>query len=63
VTASPSSVVAGEWWRPAVGVTWQWQLTGALDLSDPAEVFEIDWETTTVADVDALHAQGKRALC
>ncbi len=62
-TTSPSSTVPGEWWRPAVGVTWQWQLSGSLDLSDPAEVFEIDWETTTAADVDALHAQGKRALC
>jgi hypothetical protein len=61
-TGAPAPPTAA-WWQPTVGVTWQWQLSGELDLDVAADVFEIDWETTTAADVAALHAQGKRVLC
>jgi hypothetical protein len=48
-TALPSP--ASGWWRPAVGLTWQWQLTGKLDLDVDRSV------------VDHYHAQGTRVIC
>jgi hypothetical protein len=27
-----SSTPVKDWWRPAAGLTWQWQLTGPIDL-------------------------------
>ncbi|RJQ67139.1 endo alpha-1,4 polygalactosaminidase [Pseudonocardiaceae bacterium YIM PH 21723] len=51
------------WWQPAPGMSWQWQLTGTLDLSVGAEVYDVDFEMTSAAQVAALHAQGRKAVC
>ena len=50
-------------WRPVPGTTWQWQLTGALDTSVGAQVFDIDGFNSDSATVAALHAQGRRVIC
>ena len=44
-------------------MTWQWQLSGPLDLDVDADVYELDWETTTADDVATLHRRGRRVLC
>ncbi|MEV6923523.1 endo alpha-1,4 polygalactosaminidase [Dactylosporangium sp. NPDC051485] len=54
---------AGGWWKPAVGLTWQWQLTGKLDKSVPADVYDVDGENTPAADVAALKAAGRHVVC
>ncbi len=41
---------------------WQWQLQGRIDLSVPAPVYDIDVDNPA-AVVDAIHAQGDRAIC
>jgi hypothetical protein len=61
VAGRPGSV--GTAWRPAAIQRWQWQLTGEVDLSVAAEVYELDAFTTAAADVDRLHAAGRRAIC
>ncbi|MFJ6935991.1 endo alpha-1,4 polygalactosaminidase [Streptomyces sp. NPDC101132] len=52
-----------ERWRPGPGLTWQWQLSGRLDLSVDAEVYDVDGFTTTAAEVAALHRKGRKAVC
>jgi hypothetical protein len=41
-STSPRSASApaagGTWWRPKVGMTWQWQLSGALDRTVAVQV-------------------------
>lgn len=54
---------AAGWWRPQPGTAWQWQLTGALDLTVDVPVYEFDGQTTTAAQVAALHAAGRHAIC
>jgi hypothetical protein len=54
---------AGERWRPEQGTSWQYQLSGALDPSVDAAVFDVDWEETTADQVAALHAAGRRVIC
>ncbi|MDG6100590.1 endo alpha-1,4 polygalactosaminidase [Dactylosporangium aurantiacum] len=51
------------WWRPAVGATWQWQLTGTLDTSVAVDVYDVDAVTTSAADVARLKAAGRRVIC
>jgi endo-alpha-1,4-polygalactosaminidase (GH114 family) len=51
------------WWRPAVGGSWQWQLSGQIDLSPAVVVFDLDLFDTSAAQVAALHARGARAIC
>ena len=50
-------------WRHRPGLTWQWQLTGKLNLSVDADVFELDGFTTPAAAVARLHAAGRRVIC
>ena len=72
VTASPTPTVAvtvtptppsTSWWRPELGTTWQWQLSGTVDTSVSASVFDIDGEQNTASTVAALHAKGAKVIC
>jgi hypothetical protein len=51
------------WWKPVAGATWQMQFTGALDTSVAADVYDIDGDDATRAQVTRLHAAGRRVLC
>ncbi len=59
----PSPQAAAGWWRPKTGVSWQWQLSGPLDLTVDAQVYDVDLFTTTAAQVRELHAAGHRVIC
>jgi hypothetical protein len=50
-------------WTPAPTATWQWQLSGPLDLSVPADVYDLDLFDTPASVVADLHARGARAVC
>ena len=51
-----------DWWHPAAGLTWQWQLTGKFDFDIQADVYDIDLHVDKSA-VDYFHAQGARVIC
>jgi len=50
-------------WRPAIATSWQVQLAGTLDTSFDVAVYEVDLFDTAQADIDALHAAGRRVIC
>jgi hypothetical protein len=52
-----------ERWQPEVGASWQWQLTGEPDLSFDVDVYDLDLFDTPEDVVDALHAEGRAAIC
>jgi hypothetical protein len=60
---SGSRASAAGWWQPRAGLTWQWQLTGALDTSVEAEVYDVDAFSTSASDVAKLHAAGRHVVC
>ena len=59
----PPVVPSGTWWAPTKGTSWQWQLTGTIDTSVDAAVFDIDGEDSSAATVAALHAKGAKVIC
>lgn len=54
---------AATWWRPAVGLTWQWQLSGPIDLTVNAAVYDLDLIETDAATVARLHALKRHVIC
>lgn len=59
-SGSPSA--AAPWWRPAVGLSWQWQLSGPLDTTVPADVYDIDMFDNTADAVSLLHRLGRKVI-
>jgi hypothetical protein len=60
---APAQATAPPHWQPAVGLSWQWQLSGKLDLSVPAAVYDVDAVDTSAGTVAALHQAGRKAIC
>jgi len=50
-------------WSPAPGTTWQWQLTGRVDTSVDAQMYDIDLFDVPTTTIDALHAKGRVVIC
>jgi hypothetical protein len=50
-------------WKPAPGTTWQWQLTGNLDTSVEAQMFDIDLFDNDAATIASLKSQGRVVIC
>jgi hypothetical protein len=48
---------------PATTESWQWQLDGTIDLTVPADVYDIDGAVQGAEVVQQLHAQGRRVIC
>src|SRR4051794_39669821 len=59
--AAPAS--ARSVWHPRPGTTWQWQLTGKVDLSVRARMYDVDLFDTPGSVVRALHARHRKAVC
>jgi len=53
---------ASDWWRPTAGTTWQWQLTGKLDLDLQTDVIDIDLDVGKSV-VDHYHSKGTKVIC
>ncbi len=58
-----SSRADGEWYRPAIDATWQWQLDGTVNVSYAVDVYDIDLFDSSEALIAALHADGRRVIC
>ena len=57
------SVQEGDWYRPAVGVTWQWQLLGELNTDYDVEIYDVDLFDVSAENIATLQASGKKVIC
>lgn len=62
-SSADSGTDAGGWLTLTPGTSWQWQLSGTIDTSVDADVFDIDLFDTPQATIDALHAAGRKVIC
>jgi hypothetical protein len=58
-----AEISGGARWLPTPGTPWQWQLTGTVDTSVDAAVFDIDLFNNDATVVAALHAKGRKVIC
>lgn len=63
---SPAANTAGsadeDRWRPTAGLTWQWQLTGGLNLDLQTDVIDVDLDVGDSV-IDYYHSRGTRVIC
>ncbi|MBU0512235.1 MAG: endo alpha-1,4 polygalactosaminidase [Chloroflexi bacterium] len=52
-----------DWWQPAPGTSWQWQLSGDIDTSFDVQMYDIDLFDTPQNVIDQLHADGRIVIC
>lgn len=50
-------------WRPPLETSWQWQLTGSIDLSLNVDMYDLDLFQTDASTVSTLHSREKKAVC
>jgi hypothetical protein len=58
----PAPSLDGGRWRPTAGLTWQWQLTGGLNLDLQTDVIDVDLDVGSSV-IDYYHARGTRVIC
>jgi hypothetical protein len=61
--SSSSGTGAGSWYKPALNVSWQWQLTGSLNTGYDVELYDIDLFDSSVQTIAGLKAKGKKVIC
>jgi hypothetical protein len=62
-TSAASGIQQPARWIPTAADTWQLQLTGTINTTYPAMVYDIDLFDTPQATINALKTQGKRVVC
>jgi hypothetical protein len=50
-------------WVPPPGTTWQWQLSGDIDLSFDVEMYDVDLFEIPDETIDGLHGDGRVVIC
>lgn len=63
VTTGTAGAAAPTWWKPSAVTSWQIQFSGPIDLGVPAQVYDLDGDATTKAQVAALHRRGVKVIC
>jgi len=61
-SSAPTPAPAADWWRPGPGLSWQWQLTGKLDMDLHVDVIDVDLYVGQSV-VDFYHEQGTKVIC
>ena len=59
--ASPPA--PGGIWKPKPGTSWQWQLTGTVDTSVDAQMFDIDLFDSSTQLIAGIQAKGRKVVC
>jgi hypothetical protein len=67
-TTPPPAPTPPSVWHPAPRTTWQWQITGAVDETVSAQMFDIDLTDAQPGEINAgiigrLHNRGVRVIC
>ncbi len=63
IASGSARAVAQPAWIPEPGTSWQWQLTGTIDESVAADLYNVDLFDTDRSLVSSLHAQGRHVIC
>lgn len=56
-------ITAGDWYRPSLFVTWQWQLVGEINTGYDVDIYDVDLFDTPAALIEQLQDDGIKVIC
>ena len=56
-------ITQGNWYRPGVNATWQWQLLGTVNVAYDVDVYDIDLFDVSAGVIASLQTSGKWVIC
>ncbi|MBN2496614.1 MAG: endo alpha-1,4 polygalactosaminidase [Deltaproteobacteria bacterium] len=56
-------ITDGDWYRPEVSSTWQWQLLETVEPGYDVEIYDIDLFDSSAQLISDLQADGKKVIC
>ena len=60
---SAPPLTVGEWYKPDVTTSWQWQLKNSLNTTYDVEIYDIDRFDTNTSLISTLKDNGKKVIC
>lgn len=61
--SASASAAPSRRWHPPAGLTWYWQLQGAIDNRHAVAAYDVDGFDTGAAEVARLHRLGRHVIC
>ena len=52
-----------DWYKPDINTSWQWQLTGDINISYDVELYDIDLFDSNTTLIQSLQNDGKKVIC
>ena len=62
-TPNVPPVTVGDWYRPAVTTTWQWQLSGPVNTGYDVSMYDIDLFDSSPELITSLKQAGRKVIC
>lgn len=62
-TPPPGDPAPNSWYKPGVGATWQWQLSGTVNPNYVVDIYDIDLFDASSALINNLKNSGKKVIC
>lgn len=56
-------VTTGEWYKPDLSVSWQWQIQGDVNTAYQVDLYDIDLFDVSKEQIESLQAAGKKVIC
>lgn len=62
-SSSVAPVTKGDWYKPNINTSWQWQLSGKVNSSYNVTLYDVDLFDTNATFIQSLKAEGKKVIC
>ena len=59
----PPPITSGEWYKPLLTTSWQWQLKGVINTNYNVNLYDIDLFDTNSSLIASLKNNGKKVIC
>ncbi|MHC4090915.1 MAG: endo alpha-1,4 polygalactosaminidase [Planctomycetota bacterium] len=56
-------ITEGDWYRPGVSTTWQWQLLGTVNTGYDVDLYDVDLFDAPAALITELQGAGRKVIC